>query len=159
MPDIEYRESAGPIDEDKLLRLGALACQVFRVPGQPQPSAAGFAKHLGITVNGHEWVHLCVASIDGELVGFKVGRSNDPRTFESWMGGVSPEARKRGIAAQLARMQEAWCRDNGFQFIQTETAHDNQAMLAVNLKEGFCIAGSYLDRGTNMKVILQKALK
>ena len=155
---IEYRESAGPIDEDKRLRLGALACQVFPVPGQPERSAAGFAEQLGVMVNGHQWVHLCTAYIDGELVGFKVGRANDPRTFESWMGGVLPNARKQGIASQLARLQEAWCRANGFQFIQTETAHDNPAMLTVNLKEGFCIAGTYLDRGTNLKVVLQKAL-
>ena len=38
--------------------------------------------------------------------------------FESWVGGVLPKARKQGIASQLARLQEAWCRANGFQFIQ-----------------------------------------
>ena len=141
-----------------LLRLGAVAGPVFAAPGQPEPAAVEVAEQLGVAVNGHRWIHLCTASVDGELVGFKVGRSNDPRTFESWVGGVLPKARKQGIASQLARLQEAWCRANGFQFIQTETAHDNPAMLTVNLKEGFCITGTYLDRGTNLKVVLQKAL-
>lgn len=131
---------------------------MFAAPAQPEPAAAEVAEQLGVAVNGHRWIHLCTASTDGRLIGFKVGRSNDPRTFESWVGGVLPNARKQGIASQLARLQEAWCRANGFQFIQTETAHDNAAMLTVNLKEGFCIAGTYLDRGTNLKVVLQKAL-
>jgi len=155
---IDYQEFEGPIDEAMLLRLGSVAGPVFAAPGQPEPAASEVAEQLGIAVNGHRWVHLCTASVDGKMVGFKVGRSNDPRTFESWVGGVLPNARKQGIASQLARLQEVWCRANGFQFIQTETAHDNPAMLTVNLKEGFCIAGTYLDRGTNLKVILQKPL-
>ena len=32
-------------------------------------------------------------------------------------------------------------------------------MLTVNLKQGFCIVGTYLDRGIHLKVILQKALQ
>ena len=151
---IDYQEFEGPIDEAMLLRLGTMAGPVFTASGQPEPAAAEVAEQLRIAVNGHRWIHLCTASADGHLVGFKVGRSNDPRTFESWVGGVLPNARKQGIASQLARLQEAWCRSNGFQFIQTETAHDNAAMLTVNLKQGFCIAGTYLDRGTNLKVAL-----
>ena len=158
MSAIDYQEFEGLIDDAMLLRLGAVAGPVFAAPGQPESAAAEVAEQLGIAVNGHRWIHLCTASIDGKLVGFKVGRSNDPRTFESWVGGVLPKARKQGIASQLARLQEAWCRANGFQFIQTETAHDNPAMLTVNLKEGFCIMGTDLDRGTNLKVVLQKAL-
>ncbi len=61
MSAIEYREFVGPIDDDKRLRLGALACQVFPVSGQPERSVAGFADQLGIAVNGHQWVHLCAA--------------------------------------------------------------------------------------------------
>ncbi len=158
MSAIDYQEFEGPIDEATLLRLGTMAGPVFAAPGQPGLAAAAWAEQFGIAVNGHRWIHLCTASADGHLVGFKVGRSNDPRTFESWVGGVLPTARKQGIASQLARLQDAWCRANGFQFIQTETAHDNAAMLTVNLKQGFCIAGTYLDRGAHLKVVLQKAL-
>ena len=158
MSAIDYQEFEGPIDEALLLRLGTIAGPVFTAPGQPEPAAAEVAEQLHRAVNGHCWIHVCTASAAGQLVGFKVGRSNDPRTFESWVGGVLPNARKQGIASQLARRQEAWCRANGFQFIQTETAHDNAAMLTVNLKEGFCITGTYLDRGANLKVVLQKAL-
>ena len=155
---IDYREFEGPIDEVMLLRLGTLAERVFAAHGQPAPVPTDVTNQLRVAINGHRWVHLGTACIDGELVGFKVGRSNDPRTFESWSGGVLPDARQQGIASQLARMQEAWCRAQGFQFIQTETAHDNRAMLTVNLKAGFCITGTRLDRGTNLKVVLQKQL-
>lgn len=155
---IHYQEFEGPIDEATLLRLGTVAGPVFSAPGHPEPAAAEMAEQLGLAVNGHRWIHLCTATVNGRVVGFKVGRSNDPRTFESWMGGVLPHARKQGIASQLARLQDAWCRNRGFQFIQTETAHDNTAMLTINLKAGFCIAGTYLDRGNRLKVVLQKAV-
>ena len=159
MSAIDYQELEGPIGEALLLRLGTMAGPLFTAPGHPEPAATEVAEQLRIAVNGHHWIHLCTASAAGQLVGFKVGRSNDPRTFESWVGGVLPNARKQGIASELARRQEAWCRANGFQFIQTETAQDNAAMLTVNLKQGFCIVGTYLDRGIHLKVILQKALQ
>lgn len=45
-------------------------------------------------------LHLAlVAEKSGELLGFKVGYESDtPDTFYSWMGGVRPEFRGKGIA-------------------------------------------------------------
>ena len=158
MSEVEYRESEGPISDKLLFALGTAGQQIFLQAGQPPAPAEAIAEQLRASVNGHRWVHLCMAYLDGELVGYKVGRSNDPRTFESWNGGVLPSARKKGVASALAECQEAWCRTQGFGTLMTETAHDNRAMLIVNLKRGFHVIGSYLDRGTNLKVVLQKPL-
>ena len=158
MSEVEYRESEGPVSDELLLALGRAAQQIFHADGSPELSAQAVAEQLRVSLNGHRWVHLCLAYDGGELVGYKVGRSNDARTFESWNGGVLPRARKQGIASALAAHQEAWCRDQGFLYLSTETAHDNQAMLVVNLKRGFQVTGTYLDRGTNLKAVLQKSL-
>jgi ribosomal protein S18 acetylase RimI-like enzyme len=156
--EVEYRESEGPLSDEVLLAVGEAGQQIFQQAGQPPVSASAIAEQLRLSVNGHRWIHLCMAYLDGELVGYKVGRSNDPRTFESWNGGVLPRTRHKGVASALAESQEAWCRSQGFGTLTTETAHDNQAMLIVNLKRGFNIIGTYLDRGTNLKVVLQKPL-
>ncbi|MEE2779828.1 MAG: GNAT family N-acetyltransferase [Myxococcota bacterium] len=158
MSGIEYREHEGTITPELLTELGTVFQGVFHGPGEPALPVERAAEFLGVGVNGHRWIYLCMAYMDGEQVGYKLGRSNDPRTFESWNGGVLPHARKRGIAAELARRQETWCRDQGFGFLMTVTAHDNRPMLIVNLKQGFHIAGTYLDRETNMKVVLQKSI-
>ena len=155
---IEYREVEGPIDRELLLALGSLERELVGSADTAEFSTESCANQIQLAVNSHRWIHLALATMSGEIVGYKLGRSNDPRTFESWGGGVRRDARRQGIASALARLQELWCRAQSFQFIQTETAHDNLAMLAVNLKQGFFVAGTYLDRGAHLKVILQKPL-
>jgi ribosomal protein S18 acetylase RimI-like enzyme len=158
MSPLLYREMTGILPAETLVSLGEVASLCFRIPGQPVPSPTRCADQLDLALRGFRWVHLGLA-YDGErVVGYKVGRSNDPRTFESWNGGVLPRARRRGVGAELARRQEAWCREQGFAYLSTETASDNRAMLILNLRQGFYVAGTYLDRGKNMKVVLQKAL-
>ena len=157
MTEVEYREIEGPVSDEVLLALGGVAQQAFHA-GQSGSTAPSIAEQLRTNLNGYRWIHLCLAYEGEELVGYKVGRSNDPRTFESWNGCVRPSARRKGIASALAARQEAWCREQGFLHLATETAHDNQAMLIVNLKRGFRVTGTYLDRGTNLKVVLQKPL-
>ena len=158
MPETEYRETSGSLCREHLLSIGAASLLIFPPKGRKKSQAAEVSDFIGQSVNGHKWIHLCMAYEASHLVGYKLGRSNDPRTFESWMGGVLPAARNRGIATELSRRQEEWCRSQGFRFLTTETSHDNKAMLILNLKQGFHIAGTYLDRSTNMKVVLQKSL-
>ena len=61
-------------------------------------------------------LHLAlVAEKGGELLGFKVGYQGDkPDTFYSWMGGVRPEFRGKGIATSLAEEQERWAKAQEF---------------------------------------------
>ena len=156
--EVVYVESEGPVSEEVSIALGTAAQQIFQQINQPPISAKAISEQIRMGVNGHRWVHLCRAYLEGKLVGYKIGRSNDPRTFESWNGGVLPSARKKGVATALAERQEAWCRLQGFGNLTTETAHDNQAMLIVNLKRGFHVTGTYLERGKNLKIVLRKPL-
>ena len=101
----------------------------------------------------------CYAYDGNELVGYKLGFEPRPRYFESFMGAVRPDRRREGIAARLMEVQHHWCKEQGYRFITTITAASNNAMIILNLKAGFVIAGTLLDRGNNHKVMLQKDLE
>ena len=85
--------------------------------------------------------HLAfIAEIENQPVGFKVGydRFNNG-SFYSWMGGVLPEFRKKGVASALADFQENWAKRNGYNSIILKTRKKHRAMIAFSLNRGFTI--------------------
>jgi len=158
LTQIDYRELEGAIIPSLLHELAAVAVAVFNEEQEPGARVEGYAEQLQTELSGYRWVHLCLAYQGDRIVGYKVGRSNDPRSFESWSGGVLPQARRQGIANELAVRQESWVQANGFGYLTTLVAHDNQPMLIVNLKRGFCVAGIQVTRGEHRRVLLEKAM-
>ena len=116
------------------------------------------AAQLTWLIEQERQVMLLLASLEGRLVGFKMGFRCEPGTFESWRGGVLPEARRQGLARLLMDRQHAWCAEAGFRFVQTAVSADNVAMLVLNLQCGFAITGSYVNRGSKLKISLEKRL-
>ncbi|MCO6491056.1 MAG: GNAT family N-acetyltransferase [Phaeodactylibacter sp.] len=83
--------------------------------------------------------HLILAAWDGEkAVGFKAGYERDGY-FYSWMGGVLPDYRKKGVAQALADAQEAWAKTQGYDSITFKTRNVHKAMLIFALRNGFDI--------------------
>ena len=60
-----------------------------------------------------------LASVDGTVVGCKVGYERKPGHYYSWLGGVHSEFRGRGIARSLMQQQHAWCQHQGYHRIRT----------------------------------------
>ena len=116
------------------------------------------AEHLGWLMEQERQVLLLLASIEGRLVGYKMGFRCEPGTFESWRGGVVPEARRQGVARALMERQHDWCATAGFRFVQTAVSADNVGMLILNLRSGFRITGSYINRAGVLKLSLEKRL-
>ena len=158
MSVIEYRYVEGMPDEDVLRAVAALARILNGLPETGQPDVSAYAENCRLGLSGRPWIHLGLAYADEELVGYKLGRSDDPRTFESWRGGVLERFRRRGIARTLAQRQEAWCRQEQFRFMTTLTDYDNRPMLILNLQQGYAIAGTFTKRGQVVNVALEKAL-
>ncbi|WP_067934243.1 GNAT family N-acetyltransferase [Alicyclobacillus kakegawensis] len=94
----------------------------------------------------------------GEVVGYKVGYEDRTERFYSWLGGVYPEYRGRGIASELMRRQHEWCRKRGYRVIRTQTKNKWRDMLILNLRHGFDIVGTYTDEKGEPKIILEKKL-
>ena len=86
-------------------------------------------------------IHLSlIAEIENQSVGFKIGydRFKDG-SFYSWMGGVLPEFRKKGVASALADFQENWAKGNGYNSIILKTRKKHRVMIAFSMNRGFTI--------------------
>ena len=150
MLEVEYRIIEGLPDEELLAWVVEVSNSAFSRDG----SIAEYQRVL----TGKKSILTCIAFDKGSPVGFKIGYEERPHYFESWRGGVSKTARRRGIAQQLTQHQHAWCEQQGFRFITTTCSNDNTGMLILNLQNGLRITGSFLDRKEHLKLILQKHL-
>lgn len=101
---------------------------------------------------------LLVARSGGRAVGYKLGYARELDVFYSWLGGVHPDFRQRGIARELLERQHRWCASHGFRQVLTETRTPFKAMLILNLKQGFDVVGFSLDPGGQPSVLLSKTL-
>ena len=73
-------------------------------------------------------------------IAFKIGyQKHSDGSFYSWMGGVLPNYRRKGIANNLADRQEAWAKKNGYIAIKMQTREKHIAMLALAINRGFQI--------------------
>jgi predicted GNAT superfamily acetyltransferase len=91
------------------------------------------------------------------LAGFKLGYRRGT-TFYSWLGGVRPAHRRRGLAAELMTRQHDWAAAEGYRHVETRTRAANQAMIILNLRSGFEITGFEVDAGGHGVVTQRKAL-
>ncbi|MBP7239042.1 MAG: GNAT family N-acetyltransferase [Saprospiraceae bacterium] len=85
--------------------------------------------------------HLILsASIDSVPIGFKIGYERDGM-FYSWLGGILPEYRNKGIASALAEKQEEWAKTHGYTTIWMKTRNCFPEMLMMAIGRGFRIIG------------------
>ena len=101
-----------------------------------------------------------VALWDGELAGFKVGYQSElPEQFYSWMGGVRPEFRRKGIATALAEEQERWAKENGFRAVFFKTRNRFPGMIQFGIKRGFKVV-DLLPKGgeEDYRIVMRKKL-
>ncbi|SHL69212.1 GNAT family N-acetyltransferase [Hymenobacter psychrotolerans] len=105
----------------------------------------------------HQPVQAWLA-FDGEgLIGCKLGYERKPGHYYSWLGGVHPDHRGQGIAAELMRRQHAWCQEQGYYRIRTQTYNRWRAMLLLNLRHGFDIIGT-VQGARGLTIVLEKEL-
>jgi predicted GNAT superfamily acetyltransferase len=103
-------------------------------------------------------LQIWLASAGEQVVGCKMGYERKPGHYYSWLGGVHDAFRTRGIARSLMQQQHAWCRQQGYHRIRTQTYNRWRAMLLLNLREGFDIVGTV--QGTHgLTIVLEKQLE
>ena len=94
-----------------------------------------YSKRLNSTV------HLILTAYDDHNpIAFKIGyHRHSDGSFYSWMGGVLPNYRRKGIANNLADHQETWAKKKGYNSIKLQTRSKHNAMLAFAINRGFQI--------------------
>ncbi|EZH65165.1 hypothetical protein DH09_16080 [Bacillaceae bacterium JMAK1] len=93
-----------------------------------------------------------------ELIGYKLGYAQNESTFYSWLGGVHPERRKRGIGEQLLLEQHRELKKRGFAHVETKTMNRWRDMLLLNIRSGFCITGTHTNESGDVMIMLRKRL-
>lgn len=84
--------------------------------------------------------YLALLAYQGErLAGYKIGYAESEKQFYSWVGGVHPDFRGLGLAREMLRHQENWCRRQGYQRISVKSENRFRGMLIFLLKEGYDI--------------------
>ncbi len=82
---------------------------------------------------------ILVAEQQGQILGFKIGYELDSDTFYSWFGGVSPKARKMGLAQTMLDEQELWVISKGYQQLKVKSRNQFPAMLRLLLRNNYLI--------------------
>jgi ribosomal protein S18 acetylase RimI-like enzyme len=89
-------------------------------------------------------VKVCVAEIDGELIGSGYARIEDSKVYlkhaqHAFMGFmyVKPEYRGRGVNNLIIQTLTDWSRQHGTTEIRLEVYNDNQAAIRAYEKTGF----------------------
>lgn len=83
---------------------------------------------------------ILIAMLGDKMVGCKVGyQKHQDNSFYSWLGGVLPQYRKKGVAKSLAREMEAWAYKKGYTKIRFKTLNRHKEMLVFALSNGFDI--------------------
>ncbi|MYM61239.1 GNAT family N-acetyltransferase [Vibrio sp. OCN044] len=80
-----------------------------------------------------------VAEENHQLLGFKIGYELDRDTFYSWLGGVIPSSRKKGVAQKLLEHQEAWVRQNKYSQIRVKSRNQFPNMLNLLIRNNYLI--------------------
>jgi len=99
-----------------------------------------------------------LAKEGSNYVAMKVGYERKPGQFYSWLGGVDPSYRGKGIARELMNIQHRILKEEGYKSVRTNTGNEFKSMLVLNLKMGFDITGMYLNSRNQLRISLEKML-
>ncbi len=104
---------------------------------------------------------ILIARREDRPVGFKVGydRYHDG-SFYSWLGGVIPEERNRGIGRKLMVEQEKWAKKQGFVRLKVKTRPKFAAMVHLLERSGFiCRETIAKIPATESRLIFEKTIR
>jgi GNAT superfamily N-acetyltransferase len=110
-------------------------------------------------MHGRAGVLFVLARAVGALVGYKIGYERKPDHYYSWLGGVDPAHRGRGIARELMDRQHAWCARHNYTVVRTITGNRYRAMLILDLRAGFDVIGVQTNPDGHLRIVLEKRLE
>jgi predicted GNAT superfamily acetyltransferase len=136
MSEISYRLDLPPFSTRVFDELQALNAEVF-------DSVA--PQYVSWRMSNMPDVSAFLALSADRIVGFKVGYAKSQRKYYSWLGGVDPAFRRRGIASALMAQQHGWIATRGYTVVETSANQENVAMAQVNLQHGFRVCGMLVE--------------
>ncbi|MBT3981932.1 MAG: GNAT family N-acetyltransferase [Bacteriovoracaceae bacterium] len=102
---------------------------------------------------------VLIAYEENKPIGYKVGYELSARLFYSWIGGVHPDFRRKGVAKELSKKQQEIISNLGYSRVRTFTENRFKEMLIYNIKYGFNIIGTQQsDHDEEIIIMLEKEL-
>lgn len=147
--NLSYLIFEGRLDPDLIKGLDALYHRLF------DDADSELLHHR---LSNHSDIVVLTAHSDDTIVGMKIGYKYDDTTFYSWLGGVDENYRQRGIATQLAQMQEETVKKKGYSKLRTKSMNRFKPMMALNLKNGFDIVKVYSNETGQTKIVFEKTI-
>lgn len=144
-------EWEGPPDERRKGMLFRLYEEIFGEPVSP--------KVVERMSSMPRFLLLFALDETGEPIGYKAGYEAAPGVFYSWIGGVVPALRGRGVAQSLMERQHEWCLKNGYPIVRTKTMNRWRNMLLLNIRNGFDIVGTTVGEDGVLRIFLEKNLE
>lgn len=148
--DFEYREHQGVLSDADIDMVVGLDALIF---------GNGWAAKIRERLRTEPTLFTQLVFSDAKLIAMKAGYQKSPDTFGSWIGGVHPDFRGRGIAKDLMRRQHAWCKNRGYKTVTTTSQNKFKSMLILNLKEGFDIVGTETGTDGILRIRFAKVLR
>lgn len=148
--EFTFKTITGTPDDKDLAVIAALYLQIFGT-APTDKFYQRFQQEAGLFTE-------IVETSDGFPIAYKVGFEVERKVFYSWLGGVLPDYRNRGIAQQLMNRQHQFCIKKGYQKIRSKTTTQWRNMLIINLKNGFNIVHCYPKTDQIWAFVLEKEL-
>ena len=101
---------------------------------------------------------MMLASLDNQPVGFYCGFELKPSSFFSWLYGVTPEARRMGIASQLMDAVQSWVLQHEYASIRFECHNQHRPMLHLAIAHGYDVVGIRWDGDRNENLVIFEKL-
>ncbi|WP_079508751.1 GNAT family N-acetyltransferase [Mesobacillus jeotgali] len=101
---------------------------------------------------------VIIAQAGDNVIGYKIGYELSSEKYYSWLGGVDPDFRRHGIAAELMKRQHKLLLEKGYRIVQTKTMNKWRNMLVLNIKNGFDVIDTQIDEKGIHKILLEKQL-
>ncbi|MCM5662342.1 GNAT family N-acetyltransferase [Galbibacter mesophilus] len=148
MEELNFFTISGKLSNDEIAFIEKVYVQIFE-----DYQRDSFLKRISEAKN----LFSVYASLNNEVVGFKIGYETSPDTFYSWVGGVKEEYRRMGIAKKLQSIQEKYVAEKGCQKLTTKSTNKFKPMMQFNLKNGFDIVGAEPSKN-GLKILFEKRL-
>ncbi len=102
---------------------------------------------------------IVMCYVDDIPAGYKIGYEMSSRLYYSWLGGVSKDQRKKGLARLMMDKQHELVKLKGYKMIRTHTQNRFRQMLLFNIQYGFDITGLFKSENDDEPtIILEKSL-
>ena len=139
------------LSEEVLRTIQDLESKVF-----PKPLTPEVIKH---EIEFKRNVSILIAYDSNQPWGYKVVFEKSQKRYYSWIGGVVPDYRSKGVAKALMQKQHELAIQWGYKVVVTQTNNSFKSMIILNLKSGFEIRGAMHRFGyEELTIVMEKQL-